>query len=153
MIRHFITEIWASSYFVISDLLIDLRSYIKISQKAFISVIWCRIKKIMALYFLQLWKLEKQKCFYFQDQSSSWWVMVILLFHEGAGKLITSHKTTKSSYLPHMTSGPKNEGTSFSSTFKVEEKKVLLFFLFKVNRLRYSDFDFWQNLPFLDHYL
>ena len=117
-------------------------------QKAHISLKWPLIEKIRALYFLQLWK-----CAYFHDQSPTWLVMVILLFHEGARKLITSHKTTKSSYLPHMTSDPKNEGTSFSSTFKVEEKKVLLFFLFKVNLLRYSDFDFWQNLPFLDHYL
>ena len=50
------------------------------------------------------------------------------LFHEGPGKPLTSKKMTKSSYLPQITSDPKNKGTLFSSTLKVEEKKVLLFF-------------------------
>ena len=53
--------------------------------------------------------------------------MAILLFHEGPGKPLTSKKRTKSSYLPQIMSDPKNKGTLFSSTLKVEEKKVLLF--------------------------
>ena len=55
--------------------------------------------------------------------------MVILLFHGDAGKPLRSHKMTKSSYLPQMMSDPKNKGTLFSSTFKVKDKKVTLFFL------------------------
>ena len=54
--------------------------------------------------------------------------MVILSFHEGTVKHLTSLKTTKSSYLPQMTSDQKNKDTLFSSTLKVEEKKVELFF-------------------------
>ena len=54
--------------------------------------------------------------------------MAILLFHEGPGKPLTSKKMTKGSYLPQITSDQKNKGTLFSSTLKVEEKKVLLFF-------------------------
>ena len=53
--------------------------------------------------------------------------MVILSFHEDTGKPLRSHKMTKSSYLPQMTSDPKNKGTLFSSTLKVEEMKVHLF--------------------------
>ena len=37
-------------------------------------------------------------------------------------------KMTKGSYLPQMVSDPKNKGTLFSSTLKVKEKKVPLFF-------------------------
>ena len=53
--------------------------------------------------------------------------MVILSFPEGTGQPLTSQKMTKGSYLPQMASDPKNKGTLFSSTLKVEEKKVLLF--------------------------
>ena len=59
--------------------------------------------------------------------------MVILLFHEHTGKPLTSQKMTKCSYRPQMTSDQKNKGTLFSSTLKVEDKKVLLFFQFEVN--------------------
>ena len=54
-------------------------------QNAHISLKWCWIQKIKALYFLQLWKLKKRKCTYFRDQRSTWWVMIILLFHEDTG--------------------------------------------------------------------
>ena len=54
--------------------------------------------------------------------------MVILLLNEDTGKPLRGHKMTKSSYLPQMTSNQKNKGTLFSSTLKVEEKKVMLFF-------------------------
>ena len=75
--------------------------------------------------------------------------MVSLLFHEDTRKPLGGHKMTKSSYLPQMTSNQKNKGTLFSSTLKVEEKKVVLFFLFEVNLVRYGDFEFLQILPFL----
>ena len=41
--------------------------------------------------------------------------------------LITDHKNTKGPYLPYIMSDKKNKGTLFSSTSKVEEKKVHLF--------------------------
>ena len=51
-------------------------------KKAHISLKWRLIQKIKALYFLQLQKLKNEKCSHFYDQSSFWWVMVILSFHE-----------------------------------------------------------------------
>ena len=41
--------------------------------------------------------------------------------NEGPRKPLTSKKMTKSSYLPHITSDPKNKGTLFCSTMKVPE--------------------------------
>ena len=60
---------------------------------------------------------------------------------------------TKSSYLPQMMSNQKNKGTLFSSTFKVEDKKVHLFFYLDVNLVRYGDFVILPILSFLGHYL
>ena len=60
-------------------------------------------------------------------QSSSCRVMVFLLLHEDIGKSLTSHKMTKSLYLPQIMSDPKNKGTFFSSTLNVEDIKVHLF--------------------------
>ena len=77
--------------------------------------------------------------------------MVLLLFYEDTGKPLTSHKRTKSLYLPQMMSDPKNKGTLFSSTLKVEDKKVLLFFQFEVNLVSYGDFEFLSIWPFLDY--
>ena len=74
--------------------------------------------------------------------------MVSLSFHEDTGKPLRGHKMTKSSYLPQMTPNKKNKGTLFSSTFKVEDKKVCLFFLFEVNLVRYGDFEILPILPF-----
>ena len=48
-----------------------------------------------------------------------------------------------------MMSNPKNKGTLFSSTSKVEEKKVLLFFLSEDILVRYGDFEFLTIFPFL----
>ena len=79
--------------------------------------------------------------------------MVSLSFNEDAGKLLRGHKMTKRSYLPQMTSNKKNKGTLFSSTFKVEDKKVHLFFKLEVNPVRYKDFVIFPILPFLGHYL
>ena len=47
----------------------------------------------------------------------------------------------------------KNKGTLFSSTFKVEDKKVHLFFYLDVNLVRYGDFVILPILSFLGHYL
>ena len=54
--------------------------------------------------------------------------MILLLFHEETRLPLKSDKMTKRSYLTQMTSDQKNKGTLFSSTFKVEDKKVPLFF-------------------------
>ena len=97
------------------------------SQIAYISLKWCQIQKIKTRYFLHLQKLNKEKCTYFHDQSLSWWVMVILWFHENTRKSLRRHKMKKNSYLPQMTSIPKNKGTLFSSTLKVEKGKVHVF--------------------------
>ena len=48
-----------------------------------------------------------------------------------------------------MTSDPKNKGTLFYSTLKVENKKVHLFFYLEVDLVRYGDFDILPVLPFL----
>ena len=65
--------------------------------------------------------------------------MLVLLFHEDTGKPLRGNKMTKSSYLPQMTSNPKNKGTLFSSTFEVEENKVPLFYMYEAFLQRY-----WQ---------
>ena len=76
-------------------------------QKAHISLKWCWIKKIKALYFLQLWKLKKGKCTYFLDQRSTWWAMIILLFHEDTRHpilLVPVKKYSHQSILVKLTS-------------------------------------------------
>ena len=109
-------------------------------QGAHISLKLCLIQKIKKIYLLQLWKLKREKCTHFHDRSWSWGVMVILLFHEDTGKPLRSHKMTNSSYLPQMMLNPKNKGTLFSSTLKVEEKKVHLFSWSEVNLVSYDHF-------------
>ena len=42
----------------------------------------------------------------------------------------------------------KNKGLFFSSTLKVEDKKVLLFFCLEVNLMKCRNFDFLPILPF-----
>ena len=59
--------------------------------------------------------------------------MIILWFHKDTGKPHRSHKKTKSSYLPQMTSEPKNKGTFFSSTLKVEEGNSALIFMIRAH--------------------
>ena len=49
-------------------------------------------------------------------------------------------KTRKLRYLCHMASKWKNNGTFFSSTLKVQEKNVPLFFSFEASWLRYDHF-------------
>ena len=51
-----------------------------------------------------------------------------------------SHKITKSSYLIHITSDPKNKDTLLSSTLKVGENKVHLFSWSEVNLAIYGPF-------------
>ena len=75
--------------------------------------------------------------------------MDILSFHDDTENPLRSPKMTKSSYLPQMTSNPKNKGTFFSSTLKVEDKKVPLFFCLEVNLVRYGNFEILPILPFL----
>ena len=53
--------------------------------------------------------------------------MAILLFGIDAKHMIKNQKNTKGPYLLYMMSDQKNKGTLFSSTSKVEEKKVDLF--------------------------
>ena len=79
--------------------------------------------------------------------------MDILSFHEDTENPLRSPKMTKSSYLPQMTSNPKNKGTLFSSTLKVEDNEVFLFFGFEFDLVRYGIFEFLLFLPFLDYYL
>ena len=55
--------------------------------------------------------------------------MILLLFHEETRLPLKSDKMTKRSYITQMTLDQKYKGTLFSSTFKVEDKKVPLFFL------------------------
>ena len=56
---------------------------------------------------------------------------------------------TKWLYLSPEAENEKNKGTFFSSTFKVEEKKVPLFFSFSSSGLRYSQF--CQKSTFKNH--
>ena len=67
--------------------------------------------------------------------------MANLLFSVDTKHFPANHKRTKRLYFTQMTSTKKNKGTLFSSTFKVKEYKVNLFFLFEVNLLRYSEFE------------
>ena len=48
---------------------------------------------------------------------------------------------TENSYLPQMTSDPKNKGTLFSSTLKVEEVKVHSFSWSEIILVSYGNFD------------
>ena len=80
--------------------------------------------------YIQLLKLKKIKCPYFLDQTSYNWDMSFLYFLNACPYVpyqISKLKITNSSYLSFMMSDPKNEGTLFSSTLKVGERKVLLF--------------------------
>ena len=77
--------------------------------------------------------------------------MAFLLFNEGTWKPLTSQKLKKCSYLPQMLPDPKSKSTLFSSTLKVEDEKVLLFFQFEVNLVSYGDFEFLSIWPFLDY--
>ena len=73
-------------------------------------------------------------------------------------------KSTKWPYLAHFSSKWKNKTTFFSSNFKVEEKKVVLFFHFELKRARYGHFlnfkifvlkvKSWETLkwPYLTHF-
>ena len=49
-------------------------------------------------------------------------------------------KTRKYPYLAHFGLKWKNKTTLFCQTFKVEEKKVVLFFNFELNQARYGHF-------------
>ena len=123
-----------------------INSWILKWQKVHISVKCPLIKKISVLYFLQLLKLKIRKWTYFHDRRTTWLVMKILLFQEETGLPLKSHKMTKSSYLPQMTSDQKNNGTLFSSTFKVEDKKLHLFSWSEVNLISYDHFVVsWRN--------
>ena len=55
--------------------------------------------------------------------------------------------TSKWPYLSHMALKPKSGGTFFSSTLKVGEKKVPLFFRFMACGLRYCNFIILLILP------
>ena len=79
--------------------------------------------------------------------------MAILLFCVNAEHLAKSPQNTNCPYLQYMKSDQKNKGTLFSSTFKVEDKKVHLFFQLGVNPLRYRDFVIFPILPFLGPFL
>ena len=74
----------------------------------------------------------------FYDQSSSWWVIVILSFYEGTRKPHASHKMTINSYLRQIKSDPKNKGTLYSSTLKVGEINVDLFLWSELILVSYS---------------
>ena len=49
-------------------------------------------------------------------------------------------KTRKCPYIAHFGLKWKNKTTLFCQTFKVEEKKVVLFFNFELNQARYGHF-------------
>ena len=90
-------------------------------------------------YFLQLSKFKIRKCNYFRDQRPTCLVMAILLFHEGTRQPLTSNKMKKAQISlewPRI----KNKGTLFSSTFKVEDKKVQLFSWSEANLISYDHF-------------
>ena len=55
-------------------------------------------------------------------------------------QIIAFIKMTKWPYLSPEVPNPKNKGTFFSSTFKVGEKNVPLFFLFVALESRYGEF-------------
>ena len=57
-------------------------------------------------------------------------------------------KTRKWPYLAHFSIKWKNNTTLFSSTFKVEENKVVLFFHFKLKWARYGNFYISQPSTF-----
>ena len=80
-----------------------------------------------APFLLQLLKLKKIKCLYFLDQTSFEADISSLSFCDFMKipkATLTSHKMSKSSYLPQMASDLKNKVTLFSSTLKVKEGKV-----------------------------
>ena len=56
-------------------------------------------------------------------------------------------KMRKWPYLSPGASNPKNKGTFFSSTFKVEENKVPLFFGLEAPGLRYGHFVYLTHFP------
>ena len=98
--------------------------------------------KLSALFLLQLSKLNKIKYLYFQtsfegDISSLSFCDFMMIL----GNPLTSRAMSKCSYLPQMMYGPKNKVTLFSSTLKVEETNVPLFFGYDIIWGRYELFD------------
>jgi hypothetical protein len=70
-------------------------------------------------------------CLYFLDLTTFEGDISPLLFPDYMkvpGNPLTKHKLSKSPYLTQMTSDPKNKGTLFHSTLKVEEINLQLFF-------------------------
>ena len=99
--------------------------------------------KMSALFLLQLLMLKKIKCLYFFYQTYFEGDISSLSFCDFM-KIpktpLTSYEMSKSSYLPQMTSNPKNKGTLFSLTLKVEEGKVHLFSLSELILVSYGNF-------------
>ena len=96
------------------------------STNGFFSVIWPPIKKIRTLYILQLLKLMKIKCLIFLIGGQMRYSHFVDL--TPINPQAVASKTSKWLYLSHLTSYQNNKTTSFSSTLKVEENKVSLFF-------------------------
>ena len=94
-IRWHLRDIWAFWHCMTCKRGFRYLHEITISQRACIFLKWGLIQKIKAPYFLQLLKLKKEKCTHFHDQSSSWWVMLIVLFHGDTRKPLRSHKRQK----------------------------------------------------------
>ena len=138
-------KVWAFCHFVTSE---RFSSIFMKQQNYHNSPGWTLIMK-MSAFFLQLLKFKKTKCLYFLDQTSFEGDISFLSFCDFMRilyNLFTSHKMSKSSYLPQMTSIPKNKGTLFSSTFKLKENKVTLFFGLDIIWGRYElfvIFDLW----------
>ena len=131
-------ELWAFSHFqtceVFSSTFMKRQNYNNSPR-------WTLIMKISTLLFLQLLKLKKIKCPYFFVQTSDYWDISFLWFQNVCPYVhhqITNHKMSKSSYLPRMMSDLKSKGTLFSSTLKVEENKVSLYFWSDVIWERYD---------------
>ena len=97
-------------------------------------------KKIKALCFVQLLKLDKAKCLYF------FWFKALeqsyghILISIPPCRWIARLKMKKKAYLSSLAINQKKKCTLPSQTLNVEEIKVSLFFLFMARELRYAIF-------------
>ena len=121
----------------------------EIHQNGHSSAIWPPNENLRALSFLQLLKLEKRKCLYFLDFWPVGWDIAILSFYQYLSIWSQTKKLSKWQYLSPEATNLKNEGTLFSSTLKVEEKKVLSDFRLGAIWLRYGHFDVFLHIFYI----
>ena len=129
-------------YFIFWNLGSEVRDIVK-WENANISAPGPKIKKLMTLYFLQLFKFEKAKYPYFFNllpRGRDIGLFFLTIAHAPPPEA----QKTQCPYFRSWATNQKTKDTFFSSTFKVWESKVSLFFQFMAQGPRYWPFFPWR---------